>query len=108
MTFLLFVRPALLQLMGAGDRRSLPALVPGHRRRSIWSTGATVRITCAARSMRRGAFAPVGRQESHALFALSRSQALARVEPETTVPAGGSVQAFVWEPVCRMFLTLTH
>ena len=44
-----------------------------------------------------GNFAPVGRQESHALFALSRSSALARVDPETTVAAGEPVTSFRWK-----------
>ena len=44
-----------------------------------------------------GAFAPVGRQESHALFALSRSRALVRVEPGSTLPPGASIRALVWE-----------
>ncbi len=96
-TFWLFVRPALLKLQGAGERRlSLPAFP------------ATAAVELTNRGQRphylrgvldaEGRFTPVGRQESHALFALSRSEALARIEPETTVPAGGSVQALVWKP----------
>ena len=89
-TFMLFVRPALLKLMGAADEHlSLPTFSaraavdlanPGDRPHYLRGTLGPD-----------GTFAPVGRQESHALFALSRCQGLARVEPASTVPAGGSV-----------------
>lgn len=95
-TFLLFVRPALLKLMGAGDDDlSLPSFpataaleLINHGNRPHYLRGSVDA---------RGAFAPVGRQESHALFALSRSRALARVEPRTTIPPGASIRVFVWE-----------
>lgn len=95
-TFLLFVRPALLRMAGARDGGlGLPAFA---------ATAATelsnrgdrphyLRGTLDAQ----GAFAPGGRQESHALFGLSRSHALVRVEAETTVPAGGTVEALLWD-----------
>lgn len=95
-TFLLFVRPALLKLMGAADDelplRSFPAragveLVNGGNRPHY------LRGTLDAQ----GTFQMVGRQESHALFALSRSRALACVPPGTTLPAGAEIRAFVWD-----------
>ena len=76
------------QAPGRGRRALVPARVPGDGRRSNSSTAAAGRITCAARSM------PAGRSRRSAvrnrtrLFALSRSRALVRVEPGTTVPAG--------------------
>jgi molybdopterin molybdotransferase len=95
-TFLLFVRPALLKLMGASaDALSLPA------------QRATTAVELVNRANRphyqhglidaRGEFITSGRQESHALFGLSRSRALVRVEAETRVPAGAKIQAFYWE-----------
>jgi molybdopterin molybdotransferase len=39
----------------------------------------------------RGAFTPVGRQESHALYGLSRANALLRVPPGEIFPGGNTV-----------------
>ena len=38
-----------------------------------------------------GTFKPVGKQESHALFALSQANALCRLEPDQTLGAGSLV-----------------
>jgi molybdopterin molybdotransferase len=93
-TFLLFVRPALLRLMGAADPElTLPEFTariseevrnPGDRPHYIRGT------------LTRGVFQPVGRQESHALFGLSRSNALLRVAPGSDIAAGSEavVQTF--------------
>ena len=43
-----------------------------------------------------GRFAPVGRQESHALGALGRTRALARLEPGAQLPAGTALAALLW------------
>jgi molybdopterin molybdotransferase len=75
-TFLLFVRPAFLKLGGHSSwtlphasARLKEELVNGgdrpHYMRGVYHEGT---------------FTPVGRQESHALFALSRANALCRVE----------------------------
>ncbi len=94
-TFLLFVRPALLKLMGAAEESLTLTAFP-----------AIAAVSLTNRSQRphylrgtldpQGRFTPTGRQESHALFALSRSSALARIEPETTVAAGEPLPAFLW------------
>jgi molybdopterin molybdotransferase len=39
-----------------------------------------------------GAFKPVGRQESHALYALSQANALCRLEPDQMLEAGSFVE----------------
>ena len=39
----------------------------------------------------RGKFTPVGRQESHALFGLSRANALLRIAPGETLRGGATV-----------------
>ena len=94
-TFLLFVRPALLRLQGAADEElALPAFpaVAGEELANRGHRPHYLRGTLD----RDGSFRLAGRQESHALFALSRSHALVRVEPGQTIPVGGSVPAFLW------------
>ena len=94
-TFLLFVRPAILRLLGAADDQlALP------------SFPATTGVELIHRGDRphylrgtlddEGRFTPSGPQESHALFALSRSHALVRVDPRTSLPAGSPVRASLW------------
>ncbi|CAN5626541.1 molybdopterin molybdotransferase MoeA [soil metagenome] len=94
-TFLLFVRPALLQLKGAKaealELREISATVaaeihnPGDRPHYLRGL------------LRHGTFEPVGRQESHALFGLSRSNALLRLQPGERIPAGARPTVFLWE-----------
>ena len=87
-TFLLFVRPAILRMMGAGDDElSLPSFdaqlteeVRNTSDRPHYVRGRAVR----------GKFTPVGRQESHALFGLSRANALLRVGPGEALPSGAN------------------
>ncbi len=94
-TFLLFVRPALLKLMGAaGEHLALP-VVPARAATVLTNRGQRPHYLRGTLDPQ-GGFTPVGRQESHALFALSRSDALVRVEPETTVAMGDEIQASVW------------
>ncbi|MFN2621433.1 MAG: gephyrin-like molybdotransferase Glp [Chthoniobacterales bacterium] len=81
-TFLLFVRPAILRLMGArDDELSLPradATLVG----DLTNDGDRPHYVRGQFSDNK--FAPIGRQESHALYGLSRANALLRV------PAGAS------------------
>jgi molybdopterin molybdotransferase len=44
-----------------------------------------------------GKFAPIGRQESHALFGLSQSNALLRVDVGQSLTAGEIVDVQIWE-----------
>jgi len=82
-TFLLFARPALWKLGGrtawalphATARLGEKLVNPGdrpHYMRGVYEGGT---------------FNPVGRQESHALYALSQANALCRVEPDQTIAA---------------------
>lgn len=86
-TFLLFARPALWKL---GGRSSLD--LPHARARlaeDLVNRGARphyLRGIC-----KQGIFKPVGRQESHALFALSQANALCRLEPDQTITADSLV-----------------
>ena len=94
-TFGLFVRSALLKLMGAaGESLALPT-VPATAAAVLTNRGQRPHYLRGTLDPQ-GGFSPVGRQESHALFALSRCDALVRVEPETTVTVGEKIRAFVW------------
>jgi molybdopterin molybdotransferase len=78
-TFLLFVRPAILRLMGAGeDELYLPqteATLIGE----VSNDGD--RPHYVRGRLAGGKFSVIGRQESHALYGLSRANALLRVPP---------------------------
>ncbi|MDQ6623742.1 MAG: molybdopterin molybdotransferase MoeA [Verrucomicrobiota bacterium] len=94
-TLLLFVRPAVLQLMGAKEdalgltavdaRLTEPITNPGERPHYLRGI------------LREGKFTPSGRQESHALFGLSRANALLRAEPNQKLAADAPVRALIWE-----------
>lgn len=94
-TFLKFVRPAILRMMGAADtelglRRTVARLledVPGDERRPHYIRG----------QLADGQFQPVGRQESHAVFGLSRSNALLRVAAKARFAAGDMVEVEIWD-----------
>ncbi|MBA2744236.1 MAG: molybdopterin molybdotransferase MoeA, partial [Chthoniobacterales bacterium] len=93
-TLLLFVRPAILRLMGANDEAlelprwtvSLGADVHNDGDRPHYIRGA----------LRDGRFMPPGLQQSHALFGLSRSNALLLVRPGARISAGEMVTVFTW------------
>lgn len=93
MTFLLFVRPAVLQMMGANESElSLPKY-EAQLSEEVRNSGD--RPHYVRGRMERGEFTPVGRQESHALYGLSRAHALLRVPPGETFPAGETVPILV-------------
>jgi len=83
-TFLQFVRPAILKMMGATDL-DLPK-VPAKLIVDVRNEGD--RPHYIRGKLENGNFAPVGRQESHALFGLSQSNALLRVGPDESAKAG--------------------
>ncbi len=88
-TFLLFVRPALLRLMGACDRElSLPR-VPATVVVELDNDGD--RSHYLRGQLSDGKFTAIGRQESHALFGLSRANALLRVAPGEAISRGALV-----------------
>ena len=93
-TFTLFVRPALLGLMGAAADHLSPPVYPARAAVDLTNAGERPHYLRGVLGPD-GAFSPVGRQESHALFALSRCQALARIDPGSTVPAGETVPVFL-------------
>ena len=94
-TFLLFVRPAILRLQGAAeDELALPTS-PATAGTELVQTGDRPHYLRGTLD-EFGRFVLIGKQESHALFALSQSRALVRIPPRTTIPAGAMVQASLW------------
>jgi molybdopterin molybdotransferase len=94
-TFLLFVRPALLKLRGASDRDLQLPTTPVRLAVDLHNEGD--RPHYIRGTVSNGEFRPVGRQESHALCGLSRSNALLRMEPSGRFAAGTIVAALHWE-----------
>ena len=93
-TFLVFVRPAILKMMGANDN-SLHL----HRtaaRLSVDLINDGDRAHYLRGELRDGEFKPIGRQESHALYGLSRSNALLRLAPGEKISAGNTIQVLSW------------
>jgi molybdopterin molybdotransferase len=90
-TFLIFVRPALLQMMGATDL-SLPR---ANARLVHEIVGDETRPHYFRGELADGAFGVIGRQESHALFGLARANALLRVTPEARLNAGSEVEVLL-------------
>ena len=96
-TFLLFVRPALRRLMGAGDA-SLPLpSFPAVAASDLSNAGADRPHYLRGTLDEVGLFHLAGRQESHALFALSRSHVLVRLEAGEMVPTGAPIRVQLWE-----------
>jgi molybdopterin molybdotransferase len=94
-TFLVFVRPALLKLMGANDAAlRLPAR-QAQLESEVSNDGERPHYVRGV--LNGGAFRPIGRQESHALFGLSRADALLLVPPRETLAAGTQTTVFTWE-----------
>jgi len=92
-TFLQFVRAAILRMMGANnlDLPKMPAKL------TVDLTNEGDRTHYLRGKLEDGNFAPIGRQESHALFGLSQSNALLRIETGESLKAGETVDVQVWE-----------
>ena len=93
-TFLQFVRPAILKMMGARDL-SLSAF---HAVTASELSNPGDRPHYVRGQLAEGKFTPVGLQQSHALFGLSQCNAMVRIAPGATLPAGSSVSALAFEP----------
>jgi molybdopterin molybdotransferase len=88
-TFLRFVRPAILTMMGAAESQlSLPRVCA---RLDVDLTNDGDRTHYFRGRVDDGKFKPVGRQESHALFGLSQSNAILPVRPGETFDRGALV-----------------
>jgi molybdopterin molybdotransferase len=91
-TFLQFVRPAVLKMMRADDL-NLPT-VPAKLIVDLANEGD--RPHYVRGRIENGTFAPIGRQESHALFGLSQSNALLRIAVGESLKAGAIVDVQIW------------
>jgi len=92
-TFLQFVRPAILKMMGANEFDLPKAQV----RLGVDFANQGDRTHYIRGRIDNGTFVPIGRQESHALFGLSRSNALLRVAAGESLKAGAIVEAQIWD-----------
>src|SRR4030081_106209 len=94
-TFLRFVRPAILMMMGAAESHlSLPKV---SARLDVDLTNDGDRTHYFRGRLGDGKFKPVGRQESHALFGLSQSNAILQVRPGKTFDRGALVDVEIWD-----------
>jgi len=91
-TFLLFVRPALLKLMGAAAALLKPRLIPATAGTALTNPGD--RPHYLRGTLDKGQFMPFGLQQSHALLSLSRAEALLRLEAGQNLQAGDAAE--VW------------
>lgn len=92
-TFLLFVRPPLLKLAGAADDELRLPVFTAKVASDVANAGD--RPHYIRGSVKHGVFEPVGRQESHALFGLSRADALLLVRPGATIKSGETASVWV-------------
>ena len=92
-TFLQFVRPAILRMMGATslDLPQVPA------RLAVGLTNDADRPHYIRGKLEHGRFTPVGRQESHALFGLSQANALLRIAVGQSLKADEIVDVQIWD-----------
>jgi molybdopterin molybdotransferase len=92
-TFLQFVQPAILKMMGANNL-DLPKT---SARLTADLTNEGNRPHYVRGRIENGTFVPVGRQESHALFGLSQSNALLRIAVGESLRAGEIVDVQTWD-----------
>jgi molybdopterin molybdotransferase len=92
-TFLQFVQPAILKMMGAINPD--PPAAPARLDVDLINDGD--RPHYVRGKLEDGKFSPVGRQESHALFGLSQSNALLRVAVGESLKAGEIVDLQIWD-----------
>lgn len=92
-TFMLFVRPALLKIMGATGDALGPRLMPVTTGTALTNDGD--RPHYLRGTITGGRFMPFGLQQSHALLSLSRSGALLRMEAGQNLQAGETTEAWL-------------
>lgn len=92
-TFMLFVRPALLKIMGAAGDQLAPRLIPVTTGTALENDGD--RPHYLRGTITGGRFMPFGLQQSHALLSLSRSRALLRMEAGQSLRAGEAAEAWL-------------
>jgi molybdopterin molybdotransferase len=92
-TFLQFVRPAILKMIGASGL-GLPT-IPAKLATDVRNE--SERPHYIRGTAENGSFVPIGRQESHALFGLSQSNGLLRVAAGESLNAGDLVEVQIWD-----------
>ena len=92
-TFLQFVRPAILKMMGANNL-DLPKI---SARLTVDLANEGDRPHYVRGRIENRTFVPIGRQESHALFGLSQSNALLRIAVGESLRAGEIVDIQTWD-----------
>jgi len=92
-TFLQFVRPAILRMIGATNLE-LPQ-VPAQLAVGLTNDGD--RPHYIRGKLERGRFTPVGRQESHALFGLKQANALLRIGVGESLKADEMLDVQIWD-----------
>ena len=92
-TFLQFVRPAILKMMSAVKLDLLKVSA----KLLVDLTNDSDRVHYIRGKFEDGIFTPVGRQESHALFGLSQSNALLRLAVGESRKRGAIVNVQVWD-----------
>jgi len=92
-TFLQFVRPAILRMMGATslDLRQVPTKL------AVDLTNDGDRPHYIRGRLEDEKFRPIGRQESHALFGLSQANALLRIAVGQSLKADELVDVQIWD-----------
>ncbi|MEO7933157.1 MAG: gephyrin-like molybdotransferase Glp [Chthoniobacterales bacterium] len=93
-TFLVLLRPALLQMLGARDGERFLPVKTLQLDSPLANTGDRPHYVRGRIEGER--FVPQGLQESHALFGLSRSDALLRMGAGTEIAGGEMVSVLVW------------
>ena len=92
-TFMLFVRPALLRLMGAAPAHLAPRLVQVKAGARLENQGD--RPHYLRGTLVEGRFTPLGLQQSHAVLSLSKSDVLLRLAEFQTLEPGDAAQAWL-------------
>jgi molybdopterin molybdotransferase len=92
-TFLLFVRPALWKMGGRTDLAHFK--IPARLASDLSNDGDRPHYFRGV--LKQGAFQPIGLQQSHALYALSQSNALCRIESGRSIVSGSVVDVLLLE-----------
>ena len=87
-TAVLFVLPALRRFAGAAEEDCAPPRIPARLEVPLSNPGDRPHYFRGRFDFASASFAPAGRQESHAVFGLSQSNALLRLEPGESAEAG--------------------
>lgn len=94
-TFLKFVRPALRKMMGASEEEQGLRRVSARLAAAVENRGD--RPHYLRGHLRNGIFALSGRQESYALYGLSKANALLRLAPNESFAQGVEVTVELWD-----------